>query len=177
MANDCSAWGRAVRWLGWIGSGFILLGAPTATLAANNCPWMNEATASALLGGNAAGAYSSSTAHQPAVCTFTQSAPDVIRVLRITISLAKDDPEAQLVKSEAACGANPTPLTAIGNEAVACALDEPTEGHGARVVGRVRDQVFEILITTTLKDDPILTRDTLRIRINTAAEQVSGNLF
>jgi hypothetical protein len=41
----------------------------------------------------------------------------------------------------------------------------------------LNDQVFEILITTTRSDDPILTHDELRIRINTAAEQVSGNLF
>jgi len=45
------------------------------------------------------------------------------------------------------------------------------------VVGRVRDQIFTITISTTLKNDPILTRDALKARIYTAAEQVAGNLF
>ena len=177
MANDSVGHRKAMRLLRWIGSGFILLGAPTTTFAANNCPWMNEATASGLVGGNAVGAYTASTANQPAVCTFTQSEADLTRLLRIVVDVAKDDPHAHLMKSEMACGPNPVSLTAIGNEAIACPTDEGTEGHGARAVGRVRDQVFEILITTTRKDDPILTRDALRIRINTAAEQVSGNLF
>ena len=48
---------------------------------------------------------------------------------------------------------------------------------GERLVGRVRDQVFTITISTTLKNDPILTRDEIKSRIYTAAEQVSGNLF
>lgn len=154
-----------------------MLGAPAATLAANNCPWMNEATASGLLGGNAVGAYNASTENRPAVCTFTQSDGDVTRVLRITVDVVKEDPHAQLMKSEAACGPSATPLKAIGNEAVACVVDAPTEGRSARAIGRVRDQVFEILMTTTGNDDQILKSDALRIRINTAAEQVSGNLF
>jgi hypothetical protein len=177
VANDFTGNRRVSRKIGWIGSRLILLYAPAAALAANNCPWMNEATASGLLGGNAVGTYTSSTANQPALCTFTQSEGGVTRVLRITVDLAKDDPHAHLMKSEAECGPTQMPLKAIGNEAVACSVDEGTEGGGERAAGRVRDQVFEILITTTRKDDPILTRDALRIRINTAAEQVSGNLF
>lgn len=177
MANDLSGRRKTIRRTGWLGAGLVLLCAPPIARAANHCPWMNEATASGLLGGNAAGAYSSSTANQPSVCTFTQTNADVTRVLTITIDLAKDDPHAQLMKSETACGPNPVRLKAIGNEAVTCGADESTAGRGMRAVGRVRDQVFEILITTTRKDDPILTGAALRIRINTAAEQVSGNLF
>jgi hypothetical protein len=78
---------------------------------------------------------------------------------------------------EAGCGPNPASLKAIGNEAIACVADKAINGRGARAAGRVRDRVFEILITTMRKDDPIITRDALRIRINTAAEQVSVNLF
>lgn len=177
MANDCRGAGRASRAIEWIGAGLVIVGAPTGALAANNCPWMNEATASVLLGGKGVGAYNGATANQAAVCTFTQSEPDVTRVLRITVALAKENPHEQLMKSEAACGPNPAPLKAIGNEAVVCAVDETTGARGARAVGRVRDQVFEILISSTQKNDPILTHDALRIRINTAAEQVSGNLF
>ena len=75
------------------------------------------------------------------------------------------------------CGADVSPLKAIGNEATACAADDRKGVMGERVVGRVRDQVFTIAISSTLKNDPILTREALKTRIYTAAEQVAGNLF
>jgi hypothetical protein len=68
-------------------------------------------------------------------------------------------------------------LKAIGNEALICAADDRKAGMGERIVGRVRDQVFTITIASSVKNDPILTRDILKTRIYTAAEQVSGNLF
>ena len=40
--------------------------------AANDCPWMNEATASGLLGGTAVGMFQAATTEKAAVCTFTQ---------------------------------------------------------------------------------------------------------
>lgn len=177
MANDSGSHFKSSPALRWIALGGVLVLAPAAVFAANNCPWMNEATASGLLGGDSVGAYTAGASDRPAVCTFTQSAADVTRTLKITIEIAREDPHARLVKSETACGSSPFPLKAIGNEAVACAIEEQPKIRGARSVGRVRDQIFEILITTSRLDDPILTRDALRIRINTAAEQVSGNLF
>ena len=177
MANNFSACRWFLRFVRLVGTGLMALSAHAVAIAANNCPWMNEATASGLLGGNAIGSYTASTSDQPAACTFTQSDPDVTRILRIKVVLAKDDPHAYLIKSEAACGPSPIPLKAIGNEAVACVVDQRNPGRGARAIGRVRDQVFEILMTTTRPDDPILKNDALRIRINTAAEQLSGNLF
>jgi hypothetical protein len=68
-------------------------------------------------------------------------------------------------------------LKAIGNEAMICAADDRKAGIGERVVGRVRDQVFTITIASTLKNDPALSRDVLKVRISSAAEQVAGNLF
>ena len=155
----------------------VCLSMPTLALAANNCPWMNEATASALLGGQSMGAYSPAGTNQPAVCTFTQSAADVTRTLKITVASAQEDPHARFIQSGSSCQSDAAPLKAIGNEAITCALNDGGKSHGARAVGRVRDQIFEILITTTRIDDPILTRDALKIRMNTAAEQTAGNLF
>jgi hypothetical protein len=37
--------------------------------------------------------------------------------------------------------------------------------------------VFTITIASSLKNDPQLTRDVLKSKIYTAAEQVAGNLF
>lgn len=73
--------------------------------------------------------------------------------------------------------AGAAPLNAIGNEAVYCAADLRRGELGERAIGRVRDQVFTIDMNSTLKDDPILTREALKTRIYTAAEQVAGNLF
>ncbi len=153
-----------------------LLGAPTSARAANNCPWLNEATASGLLGGDAVGTYTDASGTQPAICTFTQQAPGITRTLRLTVEIAPDPP-ARLAAAERACGADTAPLNAIGNEAVFCAMDDRKGKLGERAVGRVRDQVFIITLNSSAKDDTILTRDVLKMRIYTAAEQISGNLF
>jgi len=59
------------------------------------------------------------------------------------------------------------PLKAIGNEAYVCPQDR-------RVVGRVRDQVFTIRVSTTDRAFPanVIGEDGRRV-----AEQVAGNLF
>jgi hypothetical protein len=75
------------------------------------------------------------------------------------------------------CGANQTPLTAIGNQAVMCLADDRKGIPRAMVAGRVRDQVFTITIHSTLKNDPLLTKQALQSAMRLAAEQVSGNLF
>lgn len=153
-----------------------LLCLPMATKAANNCPWINEATASGLLGGDAVGAFTPATAGQPAVCTFTQQHSDATRILRITVQVASN-PHQELETVAANCGVDLAPIQAVGNEAMACAVDGRKGAMGVRVVGRVRDQVFTITISTSQKMDSVLTRDVLKMNLATAAEQVSGNLF
>jgi len=156
--------------------GMCLLGLPTAAYAANNCPWINEATASGFLGGDSVGMFTSATAGQPAECLFTQQREGFARTLRITMEIATD-PHANLNSILQTCGADQAPIKAIGNEAFACSESARKGAMGERVLGRVRDQVFTITLGTTLKDDPILTRDELKTRIYTVAEQVAGNLF
>jgi hypothetical protein len=153
-----------------------LLGAPSISKAANNCKWINEATSGGLLGGDAVGEVTPEVPGQPTVCTFTQMTDGGKRTLRIAVEIAAD-PRARLATIEQNCGPDAAPLKAIGNEALICAADDRKAGMGERIVGRVRDQVFTITMTSTLKNDPILTRDILKTRIYTAAEQVSGNLF
>jgi hypothetical protein len=155
---------------------FCFLAYPVASRASNNCAWLSEATASGLLGGDAVGAFTDATAGQPAVCVFTSEEQGARRTLRVTVEVT-GDAHARLATEERSCGSDAAPLRAIGNEAVACAADDRKGGRGERAVGRVRDQVFTITISSSLRDDPILTRDALKTRIYTAAEQVSGNLF
>lgn len=78
---------------------------------------------------------------------------------------------------EKTCGARAETLQAIGNEAVFCASQTPGASASELALGRVRDQVFTIALTTSLKNDRQLTTDALRARLYTAAEQVAGNLF
>jgi hypothetical protein len=149
---------------------------PNTARAANNCPWLTEATASSLIGVDSVGAFNAATETQPAVCTFTQKDRSITRSLTITVEIAKD-PHPRMTAVAQACGSNAAVLNAIGNEAVYCAADPRRGELGERAVGRVRDQVFTIVLNTKAKDEPVLTRDALKTRIYTAAEQVAGNLF
>jgi hypothetical protein len=149
---------------------------PAMAHAANNCSWITEATASGLLGGNAVGGYTPPADGQPAVCNFTQQGDGASRTLRITVELATD-PHARFISLAGDCGASAIQIKAIGNEALTCEVADRKGVYGEHVVGRVRDQVFTITLTTTLRSDPIMTRDALETRIYTAAEQVAGNLF
>jgi hypothetical protein len=147
-----------------------------AAHADNNCAWLNEATAAGLLGGDAVGDSPAPVAGQPAVCTFTQQSGAVKRTLRIVVEIATD-PHARYSALAQSCGADSFALKAIGNEALACSADDRKAGPGERVVSRVRDQVFTITISSSLKADPTFSRDVLKAKIYTAAEQVAGNLF
>jgi hypothetical protein len=68
-------------------------------------------------------------------------------------------------------------LPAIGNEALICGVGPRRKRSGERAVGRVRDQVFTITLSSSLKNDMVLNKDELRIKINMAAGQVAVNLF
>lgn len=87
------------------------------------------------------------------------------------------DAAARVKSMLKACSSNASLLQAIGNEAVMCFADERGRSLGERVVGRVRDQVFAIQISSSLKNDPTLTRQARENKISAAAEQVAGNLY
>jgi len=144
--------GRNLKWLvqcAALAAGLLAL--PASAHATNNCPWINEATVSGLLGADATGTATGEGAGQPGVCTFVGELAHL-------------------------CASGTAVLPAIGNEAVVCENDKKG-ALGERVVGRVRDQVFNITIASTQKHDPLLDRSALKTRIAIAAEQVSGNLF
>lgn len=121
---------------------------PAIGAAAETCPWINAATAGGVLGGEVTATVT------PDTCTFVRPGSE----LRIGVQ-PKDAAHA------VTCGPGPSPLKAIGNEAVIC-----TEGRTAKVVGRVRDKIFTITVTSSKPD-------TLREKALRVAEQVAGNLF
>lgn len=176
MANNASRPLRVLRVLALAAIALCAAAIPNPAKAANTCPWMNEATASGMLGGNAVGEFTAATSGQPAVCTFTQQDNGVTRILRITVEVVPDA-HAQFLSMSASCDAEQSPLKAIGNEAMACATDLHKKSASERAFGRVRDQVFTITFATSIKNDPVLTPELLRAHVYTAAEQVAGNLF
>jgi len=176
MVNNAGCTSRISRRVVLLVFAIYCLTLPTVGHATNNCPWINEATAGGLLGGDAVGMKTDATAGQPTVCTFTQQGTGVTRTLRITVEIAPE-PHVRMGAVAQVCGSDASPIKAIGNEALVCTADDRKGGLGERVVGRVRDQVFTITIASTLKGDPILNREALKAKIYTAAEQVAGNLF
>ena len=167
---------RSTQQRRWASRIFMVLAFCIPAYASNTCPWMNEATASGLLGYEAMGSYrAASSPGQPATCTFTQGSGAAVRTLVIEIEIAPD--AAARVKSrQRDCSSDVSSLQAIGNEAVMCAADRGSR-QGELVVGRVRDQMFTIRISSLIKSDPVLTREALRNKISSAAEQIAGNLF
>ena len=117
-----------------------------------SCSWMNTETAAGILGGavNVTGA-----------CQFKRIDLPVY-TLRIQVG--------NLHK----CGPGATPLKGIGNEAVACSKEGANGERLEFVVGRVREQTFEIRIATK---DRSATPASLLEKARLAAEQVCGNLF
>jgi hypothetical protein len=103
-------------------------------------------------------------------CTFVYHDATASRELRITVEQAQD-PSHAMASYKAHCSGDATHLQAIGNEAVMCAADTKGQAHGERVIGRVRDQVFTVTITTSVRNDA------LEEKTRNIAEQVAGALF
>ena len=154
----------------------VFFAGSTAARAANNCPWLNEATAAGILDGDTTGQYVPPEPGKPASCTFTQTASGETHQLVIVVEIAAS-PHDRMMTLMRTCGSQSEPLAAIGNEAVRCAAVTRGKPHGELVIGRVRDQVFTIAITTTATQDPLLEPHELAMRSQTAAEEISGNLF
>jgi len=144
--------------------GLLLLA--SVTQAAETCPWLNAATAGGLLGAAVTATVVHENANRDdATCVFTSAHSE----LRIAVE-TMDPPHSEYLKQAEQCGAETMPLKAIGNEAVVCSPNP----HTARVVGRVRNRIFTILVTTT---DSSARSDLLREKAQAAAEQVAGILF
>ena len=162
----------------WIAIASMLPMIAVCAQAENKCPWLNEATASDLIGGgNAVGSYVPAAAGKAAVCNFTERTGEAVRTLQIAVNVANDPHGKFLANVQRDCRATSDSLKAIGNEAVTCSILRQQTVIGERVLGRVRDQLFSITLSTTMKHDPVLTPAILKMDISVAAEQVAGNLF
>jgi hypothetical protein len=109
-------------------------------------------------------------------CRFVYHDATASRELRITTEQVQDPGQA-MTSYKAHCSGESSPLQAIGNEAVMCAADSKGQANGEQVIGRVRDQVFTITITTSARNDHSMSRDDLKEKVRNIAEQVAGALF
>ncbi len=140
-----------------------------------HCAWLNDATASGILNGPVTLDLEPAPDDQT-ICVFTnlKTAKDY-SALRIMVQPLKDTAKA-VESHESQCTSPATALKAIGNEAVSCSADVGYS-RGEQVIGRVRDRLFIVTVSSTMAQDPLMTRPLLKDKANMIAEQVAGALF
>jgi hypothetical protein len=157
----------------------ILLGvamlAPSVCHGQAKCPWINEATARGILGGDVT-LTAKVGEHGDGVCEFSHQQGTVVRQLRISVGILTDIPK-QFPKYLAQCPPKSAALPAVGNEAVTCSIQDKRSQHAEMVVGRVRDQAFVIILSSSPQNDPSFTQEVRREKTNLVAEMVAGILF
>jgi hypothetical protein len=146
---------------------------PGIGAGAENCPWLNAATAGGALGG-AAGTVTVKRAKtgDGGSCDFVRQQGSLVIDLHIETETLPS-PATDFASYSARCGSGAVALKGIGNEALACSgsgNDEP----GEQVVSRVRDRAFLVRIKT---NDRSAQRSELREKARKIAELVAGFLF
>jgi hypothetical protein len=143
--------------------------------AEGHCAWLNESTASGVLNGPVTLDLETAADDQN-ICVFTnlKTAKDY-SALRIMVQPLKDVGKA-VASHESLCTSAPVALKAIGNEAVSCSADVGYS-RGEQVIGRVRDRLFIVTVSSTIAQDPSATRQLLQEKARTIAEQIAGALF
>lgn len=152
-----------------------LLCIPCAAQSA--CPWLNAATASGVLGGPTTVEVNHSAAGAGS-CLFQLPGGSPNSVLRIIV-IQIDDADIAKVKMEsyeAGCTSPPVPLKALGTGAVHCVTNQKAL-PGELVVGRVRNNIFTVAMSTQPAGPPESTRDSLAEKAQVIAEQIAGSLF
>jgi|ERR1700722_12781262 len=152
----------------------VVLLLPAICRAAEMCPWVNAATAGGVLGGTVEMTVTRRDPNKDdANCDFVRKRGAVLYELRIEVQ-TMGEAVKEFGSFRSRCGSDARPLKAIGNEALACSVDDKSGHRTAQVVSRVRDRAFIVRVTTT---DSAITPDALIEKARGMAEQVAGNLF
>jgi hypothetical protein len=156
---------------------FVFLALRPALCQSNvGCPWLNVATASGVLESSEGGTMATLSRGSREACSFVYHDAIASRELRITMEQVQD-PSQAITSYKTRCSGEASPLQGIGNEAVMCAADTKGQADGEQVIGRVRDQVFTVTITTSARNDTSMSRDALKEKTRNISEQVAGALF
>jgi len=148
---------------------------PTVCHAQAKCPWINEATARGVLGGDVT-LTARVNDRGEGICEYSRQQGAAVRQLRVAVNLMTDIPK-QFPAYLAQCPPRSEPVRAIGNEAVTCSTEGKGHTSAEVVVGRVREQAFVVSLSSSLQDDPSMTQEMRRQKVNLVAEQVAGILF
>jgi hypothetical protein len=161
--------------LWWRSLATVVLLTPAISPAAETCPWLNAATAGGVIGAPVTATVTHENANrEDAACQFIRERDGVSSELRIEV-LTMETPRSEFASHAAQCGPDSAPLQAIGNEAVVCIPDEGKSGkRAAQLVGRVRNRIFTVLVSTT---DSSTALNVLREKARAVGEQVAGDLF
>jgi hypothetical protein len=162
---------RKLKWIMF----FELLLLSASCQAQAHCAWLNDATASGFLNGPVTLDLETAPDDQ-SICTFTnlKTAKDY-STLRIMVQPLKDTNNA-VASHKSLCTSAPVALKAIGNEAISCSADVGYS-RGEQVIGRVRDRLFIVTVSSTIAKDPSATRPMLQEKARTISEQIAGALF
>ena len=153
----------------------LMLFMPAVCFGQGKCPWINEATARGILGGDVT-VNTKLSGEGEGVCTFSRQQGARTEMLRISVNILGDIPK-QFPTYLAQCPAKSAALWAIGNEAIACSTESKEEPYAEKVVGRVRNQAFVVSVSSSVRDDASMTQEMRRERANRVAEQIAGFLF
>ena len=143
---------------------------------AENCPWLNAATAGGLLGGDV----SMKVIHTNATdttCNFTLESSSGASTLQIAVhTMTAVHDEFQKYVSQ--CGSVRVPLGAVGNEAVQCRDIRSTQSTN-QIISRVRERAFLLVWTTPCSSasNPPEAEQEMQEKMRNVAEQVAGSLF
>jgi hypothetical protein len=154
----------------------LLLGmalVPALCHAEGVCTWINRATATDSPDVEIRDAQTA-VADGGSRCIFSYSEGGSAYNVQITVRIIDSDQES--MRPEAPCTSAKTPLTGIGNEAVLCSADV-RHNRGEQVIGRVRDKMFLVVVSSREGRDSPVTRKALSDRATLIAEQVAGNLL
>jgi hypothetical protein len=148
---------------------------PALCNAQTKCPWLTEATARGVLGGPVKATIKLSERHDGS-CEFSRQQGDVLLELRISVEVMTDMSK-QFPAYLAQCPPKSAPMTAIGNEAISCGIQDHADGYAEKVVGRVREQAFAVTISSSAENDAAMTQKMRVEKVHLVAEQVAGILF
>jgi hypothetical protein len=153
----------------------VLLLIPGVCRGEAKCAWINEATAGGILGGTVT-VTATVNDQGEGVCEFSHQQGAVVHQLRVSVGIMTDVPN-QFPKYLAQCPATSPSLRAVGNEAVICSVQDKADRYAEQVVGRVRNQAFVVSVSTSVQNDPSMTEEMRRAKVNLLAEQIAGTLF
>ena len=153
----------------------ILLCSPCS--AQSICPWLNTATASGVLGGTPT-VQVDNPGGGSGTCLFRRQNETRTDILRIAVISAEpmEKTQKEMKVYETNCTSSAAPLKAIGNEAILC-ISNTKASSGQLIVGRVRNNVFAVTISTGTGNISKVIQDTLAQRAEEIARQVAGSLF